>query len=65
MAARCETVGVDDRVVVVGGRHTRAVGVLIRAAAPHQRHHVVRLPCGSHARISMAFIHHAACPLAR
>ena len=61
--ALCATVGAADPVVVAGGRHSGRAGVLLRTAAAHQGHHVVRLSCGTTTRISMAYVHRAGCTL--
>lgn len=59
----CTAVGADDEVTVTAGRHAGTVGVLVRAAAAHQAHHVVRLAGGSQVRISVVYVHRAGCPV--
>lgn len=62
--APCGAVEIADRVVVVGGRYSGRPGVLLRTAVLHQGHHLVRLGCGTTARISMAYIRPVDCALA-
>lgn len=61
--APCADVAAGDGVVVAGGRHAGRPGVLVRSAATHQRHHVVRLAGGAITRVSTAYVHHSGCPV--